>query len=267
MNTTGVANFAQGEIGLFGTFVAFSVMTTMDIAATLTILVGLVVGVATAAALGVAVERLAVRRVADQPIMTVAVLTLGLYFLVRGVIDVIWGPDIRTFPSLFGEQTIRFGGMAVSVQQLGILVTSFTAALLLGAFLKWTKVGIASRAMVQSPRGAAVSGVPLHRLKASMWGVGLGLAGLAGILIAPVVYLSPNMMLTLLISAFAAATLGGLGSLPGAFIGGLLLGLIESVSRVFVSGSLATAIGLVVILIVLMFRPTGIMGSRYVARV
>ena len=97
--------------------------------------------------------------------------------------------------------------------------------------------------------------------------MGLGLSGLAGVLVAPVVYLQQNMMLGLLISAFAAATFGGLGSLPGAFVGGLVLGLLESFAKVFVSGSLATALSLVVILLVLMIRPAGLMGTRYVERV
>lgn len=267
LTTTSVANFAHGEMGLLATFIAYSVTVDSGLQGVLAVLLGLLVGVVVGAALGVAVERLAVRPMAGQPLITVAVLTLGLYFLFHALTGSLYGPQSRVFPPLFGGGVVRVGNIGLSVQQLGILGVSLTAALSLGAWLRYARAGIASRALVQNPFGAALSGVPLSQLKTTMWAVGTALAALAGILIAPTTGLSENMMLPLIVQAFAAAALGGLGSLSGAFLGGLLLGVVTSAATVFVNGNFATSIGLVAVLVVLLFRPAGLMGRGQVEKV
>jgi branched-chain amino acid transport system permease protein len=267
LNTTSIANFSQGEMGLVATFISFSALNSFGFPAPVAALACLVIGIASAALMGVLTDRLLVQRIADQPLMNVAVLTLGLFFILHSSIEIVWGPQPRVFPALFGSGVIAIGSAMISSQQLGIFIISLVVALALAAWMRLSRSGAATRAVVQNPLGAALSGVPMKRMRYLMWAVGVGLAGLAGVLIAPVLYLNENMMGEIIVQAFAAATLGGLNSLSGTFIGGLLLGIIQSFASVYVSGSLATAISLVVIVVVLVVRPSGLIGQTNVSRV
>lgn len=267
LTTTAVANFAHGEIGLLATFVSYSVVTGLGLSGVWGATVAILTGVGTAALCGVAVGAALVRPAAQQSLISVAVLTLGLFFLFHAVTVQIWGPNIKQFPSILGTGVLQFAGAALAVERIGVLLVAFVAAIGLAAWLRLTRMGIASRAIVENPLGATLTGLPTERLKILMWAIGTGLAGLAGVLIAPTAYLSPNMMLTVLVYGFAAATLGGLTSLSGAFVGGLILGVIQSVTSVFVSGELAGAVGLIVIVVVLMVRPAGLLGRIYVEKV
>lgn len=268
LTTTGVPNFAHGEIGLFATFIAFTAVTASGQAGATAAVIAISVGAASAALCGGLVSRLLeLGNPSNRSLIATAVLTLGLFFLFHALTVQVWGPSIRRFPSIFGNGVIRVGGASLAIERLGIIIVALVSAGVLAAWLKYSRTGISSRATVQNAVGATLSGVPVRRLRTGAWMIGTSLSGLAGVLIAPIAYLSPNLMASVLIYGFAAATLGGLSSLSGTFVGGLVLGVVQSITSVFVSGELAGAVGLVVLLLVLLIRPAGLMGRAYVVKV
>jgi branched-chain amino acid transport system permease protein len=212
--------------------------------------------------IGLLVERIVIRPVQSSGLLATVVVTLGLFFVIHGSIKLVWGPDVRPYPSIFGEGTIRLGGTAVSTQHLGVMVTAFVIAVGLAAYLRWTRTGLALRAIPQNRFGAALIGLNLRRLTSTAWIVGSAVGAVAGVLIAPLTFLNSNMMQAPIIKAFAVAALGGLSSLVGAFVGGLVLGVIENVAVLYIPTYLKDTIAFVFILIVLLVQPEGLFGKQ-----
>lgn len=264
LQTTSIANFAQGEIGLIGAFVSFAVLQFLPFDGVLLAAVGVVVGVVFAALVGFTVESTVVRRMSGRPLLSVVVMTLGVFYVLRGTVEIVWGSEIRQYPALFGDSTVNFGPAVLSLQQLGMLIVCCIAAVALFSWLRWTRSGLAARAVVANSTAAELYGVPIRRQRATAWAVAGGLSGLAGVLIAPTVYLTPYMMADVVIFGFVAATLGGLENLLGTFVGALVLGVLSSVAGLFISGGVAQAITLAIVIVVLMVRPSGLMGRARV---
>lgn len=267
LNTTSVPNFAQGEVGLFATYVAWSVVAVFAVSSTMIAWLGLAVAILTAALIGVAIGTLLLWRAENRSLIATTVITVGLFFAVHGTVVQTWGPSTRQFPSVFGEGVARLGGISVSIHNIGTITTALIASAGLAAWIRFSRIGVISRATVQNPMGATVIGLPTTRIKILMWAIGSALAGLAGALIAPSAYLTPDTMFNVLVFGFAAATLGGLGNLLGAFVGGLILGVLQGLVGVYVSGSAADSVGFVVIVLVLIVRPAGLIGKLYVEKV
>jgi branched-chain amino acid transport system permease protein len=263
--STRAINFAQGEMATFTTFIAWSLMNHG-----LSFWTAFPIVLAIAFAGGVALERLIIRPFENGPVVTLVIVTLGLAVLINGLTSVIWGGGTRPFHGPFSTRTIDVGGVPISVQDIGIVAVSFGLVLLLALFFRFTKLGLGLRAAALNRSSSELVGVRVGWMLAFGWGLAAVLGAVAGMMVAPVLFLDPNMMQTVLLYAFAAAVLGGLDSPVGAVIGGLLLGVtITLLGRYvgFVGQALRLPTALLLILLVLLVRPAGLFGRVAVRRV
>ena len=263
--STRVINFAQGEMATMTTFIAWSLQNRG-----LSFWAAFPIVLAIAFAGGVAIERTIIRPVENAPVLTIVIVTLGLALLLNGLTFVIWGGANRQFHGPFSTRTIDVGGVPISVQDIGIVVVSFVLVALLALFFRYTKLGLALRAAAVNPESSRLVGVRVGWMLALGWGIAAVLGAVAGMMIAPVVFLDPNMMQTILLYAFAAAVLGGLESPIGAVVGGILLGVtITLLGRYvgFIGSTLKLPVALLLILILLLVRPGGLFGRVAVRRV
>ena len=261
---TGVVNFAQGEMAMFATFIAWTLIERDwpywgAFAATLVI----------AFAGGVLVERVVVRPVEHAPHLTVVIVTLGLFFLLNGAAFWIWSPEQKYFPSAFSTRAIEIGGVAFSVADLGIIGVSLGVVVVLWLFFSFTKLGLALRASALNPDASRLAGIRVSWMLALGWGLAAALAAVAGMLAASPSF-DQNFMQPILIYAFAGAVLGGIDSPLGAVVGSLLLGVFLNLVGTyvdFVGTELRLPVTLAVILGVLLVRPAGLLGRAAVRRV
>jgi branched-chain amino acid transport system permease protein len=254
--TSDVVNFAQGEMAMFGTFVAFSLLTSAGLPYWGAFILALVF----AALFGATIERVVLRPLAKAPLISVLIATLGLLQIINGVAGWIWGYELQPFPAAVSGAPITVGGIIFTMQNL--LNIGVALAVMLGFFLlfKYTMIGIAMRAVAENRTAAKLMGVPTDRILALCWGLGGVLAATAGILIAPVTNLDINMMASMQIKAFTAGVLGGFTSLPGAVIGGLTLGVLENLVGQW-NSQLQTPFAFGLIVLVLVIRPAGLLGT------
>jgi branched-chain amino acid transport system permease protein len=260
--TTDVINFAQGETAMFSTFVAFTLLTALH----LPFIPAFVLTLFFAFLLGVFIERVILRRVAMNSTLNAVIVTVGLDLVVLGLAGWIWGYDIRTFPAPVGDEPLRLGTVVLSQLNALILFITLLLMVLLFSFFRYSVTGIAMRAVAQNRLAAQLMGIHINFINALGWGMGTALGAVTGILIAPLNYLDPTMMGDLVLKAFAAAVLGGFTSLPGAVVGGLLLGIIDSVVG-FQVPQLRTTIAFALIVLVLVIRPGGLLGQRELKKV
>ena len=266
--STGVVNFAQGEMATFTTFVAW---TLIDHgvgywgAFALTLLI--------AFAGGVALERIVIRPVESAPVLTVVILTIGLFIALNGLMNWIWSAQVRSFPPNrpFPTRTIDIAGVAISIQDIGIIGVSLGLVVLLYVLFEHTKLGLALRAAALDPASSRLVGVRVGWMLALGWGLAAVLGAVAGLFTAAAFPpLEPNMMRAVLIYAFAAAVLGGLTSPLGAVVGGLTLGVTLNLLSAyvdFIGTQLRLPVALALILGVLLVRPAGLFGRVAVRRV
>jgi branched-chain amino acid transport system permease protein len=263
---TRVVNFAQGEMAMVSTFVAWS-LTQHG----LSYWEAFVLAVAISFVGGVVVERVVIRPVERAPVLTVAMVTIGLFFLCNGAAFWIWSPEVKSLPSAFSTRTVEVAGVAVSIADLGTIAVSLLAVLLLWAFFRFTKVGLAMRAAALNPDSSRLTGIRVSWTIAFGWGLAAGLGAVAGILAAPSLgSFDQNFMQPILLYAFAGAVLGGIDSALGAVVGSLLLGVFLSLVGTYVSWvgtNLRSAAALAVILGVLLLRPAGLFGHAVTRRV
>jgi branched-chain amino acid transport system permease protein len=269
--STGVVNFAQGEMATFTTFIAW---TLVDHgvgywgAFALTLLIAFVGGVA--------LERIVVRPVEGGPVLTIVILTIGLFILLGGLSNWIWKAEVRSFPPNrpFPTSTWDIGGVALSKQDLGILGVTIALVVLLFVLFQYTKLGLALRASALNPAASRLVGIRVGWMLALGWGLAAAIGAVAGLFTAAAAPpLDPNMMRPILIYAFAAAVLGGLESPIGAIIGGLTIGVALNLIVTYDShlhielDRLRLPIAFFVILTVLLVRPAGLLGRAVVRRV
>ncbi|MEW8977955.1 MAG: branched-chain amino acid ABC transporter permease [Symbiobacterium sp.] len=254
--TTDVVNFAQGEMAMFGTFIMFTLLKT----AGLPYWGAFVLALAFAFLMGAAIERVVLRPLAHAPLISVLIATLGLMQIINGVAGWIWGYQAKAFPTAVSGSPIMLGSLVITLPDLVNFVVSLVV--MTGFFLlfRFTKLGVAMRAVAENRVAARLMGIPTDRILSLTWGLGGVLAATAGILIAPVTNLDINMMSEMQIKAFTAAVLGGFTSLPGAVVGGLTLGVLENVVGQFVP-QLKTPFAFGLIVLVLVIKPTGLMGT------
>ncbi len=259
-----ILNFAHGDLATFATFIAFTLLTTYHLPFGLAAAGSL----AAAALLGVTFYLLVLRRAKEATLLGTIVVTLGLSQVLSGAMVLRWGADTKVFPFPLSDTTVyRVGNLVVSQLSVG----SFLVGLLLMAGLyllvQHTKAGLAMRAVSQHLVAAQVLGIPAKRVFALTWGLASALGAAAGILIAPAALLDPFMMLDPFLKGFAAAVLGGIDSLPGAMVGGLLLGVAEALFGGYLSLRFKTTLAFLIIIGVLILRPEGILGREYRRRV
>jgi branched-chain amino acid transport system permease protein len=264
--STGVVNFAQGEMAMFATFIAW---TLIHHGFSYWPAVGLTVLIAFAG--GVAVERVVISPVEGRSVVTVAIVTVGLFFLLNGAAFWIWSGEVKTFPSAFPTRPIRVAGVAFSIQDLGIIGVALAAVVLLWLLFRFTKVGLALRAAALNPDSSRLTGVRVGWMLALGWGLAAALGAVSGMLAAPPLEsFDPNFMQPILLYAFAGAVLGGFDSALGAVVGSLLLGVFLNLVGTYVGWigtELQLPVALVVILGVLLVRPSGLFGRAVVRRV
>jgi branched-chain amino acid transport system permease protein len=263
--STRAINFAQGEMATFTTFICWSLMNNgFSFWAAFPIVLAIAfVG-------GITIERTIIRPVENGPVITIVIVTLGLALLLNGLMSVIWGGGSRPFHGPFSTRTLDVAGVPISVQDIGIVVVSFVLVALLALFFRFTKLGLALRGAALNRESSELVGVRVGWMFAFGWGLAAVLGAVAGMMVAPILFLDPNMMQVILLYAFAAAVLGGLDSPIGAVVGGLLLGVgITLVGRYvgFVGDVLKLPVALLVILIVLVVKPNGLFGRVAVRRV
>ncbi len=256
-NATGIVNFAQGEFIVFGAFVLSSLLH-----AHLPYPLSLSLALLSAAFLGLALERLILNQARSRETLILVFITVGASIFLRGLIKEIWGKRPLTLPPLFGEEPLQIFGLIMDTQNLGLLSTALVTFLLLHLFFRYTLWGKAMRAVAIDPLAAALMGIPVSWVVAGSFFLAGALGGLAGVLIAPVSPLSFDSGVVIGLKGFSAAVLGGYGNFAGALLGGLLLGLLESLSAYFVSSSYKNILAFALLVLVLIFRPEGLLGKR-----
>jgi len=259
---THLVNFAQGEMAMFSTYIAWSLInagTPYWLAFFLTIFFGFV--------LGVLIERVVIRPVENAPVLAVVVVFIGLLVIMNSVAGWIYTYTIKSFPSPFPAEPL-FGIRYMSAHQLGAIGVTLVVLAVLYVFFRFTPVGLAMRAAAQNPVSSRLVGIRVGWMLALGWGLAAAVGAVAGMMIAPIVYLDPNMMSGVLLYAFAAALLGGIDSPVGAVVGGFVVGVLENVLGAFVIGNeLKLSVALVLIIGVLLVKPSGFFGKVHVTRV
>ncbi len=264
-NAMGLVNFAQGEMAMFATFIAFSLIDRG-----LSYWIALPVTLVLAFAGGILIQRLVIRPVERAPVLTLVIITLGMATLVNGLAGFIWGYVPRSFPSPFSVGTVNLLGAFVSYQDMGVIAVSAVVLLLIYLLLQRTTIGLTMRAAAHHAEASRLLGVRVSWMLALGWGLAAAVGAVSGIMVAPVLFLEPNMMQAIIIYAFAAAVLGGIESPLGAVVGGLLVGVTVNLAGAyipFVGGDLELAVALAIIIGVLLVRPNGIFGRPSVRRV
>jgi branched-chain amino acid transport system permease protein len=263
---TGVINFAQGEMAMFTTFIAWTLWANHGWALELAFAGTLVF----AFALGVGIHTVVIRPVERASVLTIVIMTIGLVLTFNGLASLIWSAEVRAFPSLFPNETWQVGGVSISQQDVGTFAIVLALVALLWAFFQFTKIGLALRASALNPDASRLVGVRVGWMLAIGWGLAAMLGAVAGMLAAPTLFLDPNLMQAVLIYAFAAAVLGGIDSPFGAVVGGLLLGVGLNLIGAyvdFVGADLRLPVALLIILVVLLVRPAGLFGKPVTRRV
>ena len=257
---THLVNFAQGEMAMFATYIAWSLVNAgFGYWPAFFLTVGI------AFVLGVLLERLVIRPVENAPVLAVVVVFIGLLVILNSIAGWIFSYTIKSFPSPFPA---ALGIRYMSPHQVGALLVTLLVLALLYVFFRFTPLGLAMRAAAQNPVSSRLVGIRVGWMLALGWGLAAAVGAIAGMMVAPIVYLDPNMMAGILLYAFAAALLGGIDSPGGAVVGGLVVGVLENLLGAFVIGNeLKLVVALVLIVGVLLVRPSGFFGSVQVSRV
>jgi branched-chain amino acid transport system permease protein len=262
--TIRLLNFAQGEMAMFSTFIAWQLM-----AWGVPYWGAFVLTVAISFLGGLIIERIVFRPVRNAPELTHVAMFIALFAIFNSVAGFIWDFSIKPFPTPFGQAPLLPSGI-LSLHQAGMIGVTALMVVLLYGFFRYTRLGLAMRAAAENPVSARLVGIRVGWMTALGWGMAAAIGAVAGMLIAPVVFLEPNMMLAILLYGFAGAVLGGLDSPGGAVIGGLIVGIVESLAGTYVpvvGSEIKQPIALCLIVLVLVVRPNGLFGRRTVQRV
>jgi branched-chain amino acid transport system permease protein len=255
-------NFAQGEMAMFSTYLGWAAINAgvpYGWAFVLTIAVSFVAGVV--------IERVIIRPVEDAPVLSIITVFVALLVIFNSVAGWIFTYTIKTFPSPFPAQPL-FGNKYISSHELGAIGVTLVVLILLYVFFRFTSLGLAMRAAAQNPVSSRLVGIRVGWMLALGWGLAAAVGSVAGMLVAPIIYLEPNMMSGVLLYAFAGALVGGVDNPFGAVFGGFIVGVLENLIGAYVIGTeLKLTVALVLIVGVLLVKPTGLFGKVFVTRV
>jgi len=254
--TTELVNFAQGDFMMLGAFTCYMFVVWYGVG----YWPAFALAIGAVALLGAVLDATVLRRVIGQPQFAVVMLTIGLASTFRSFASITWGSEIYTLPTPFSARATRLGNVSVSHEYLSIIVGTVLLCAVLYAFFTYTKVGVAMQATSQNQLAAYYMGIPVKRMFSLIWAISAAVAAVAGVLLAPVSLIDTNLGFIGL-KAFAAAVLGGFGSIPGALMGGLTIGLIELFSGAYLPQGFKDVAAYVVLLVVLAVRPQGMFGS------
>jgi branched-chain amino acid transport system permease protein len=262
--STGIVNFAQGEMAMLSAYLVWQLMA-WGMPLVPAVLVTIVVSFAVGALLYISI----VQPLSKASLLTVVSILIGLYLALNSLAGFIWTYTIKAFPSLFPKAHLQLGGFSVSAETVGIIAVVGVTLLLLYLLFETTKIGLAMRGAASTPESAVLVGVSVPVMLLIGWGIAAALGALSGILVAPRVFLNPMMMFGVIIYAFAAATLGGFDSVIGAVVGGLLVGIVENLVGTYIpwiGPDLKIIVALVLIFGTLLIKPDGLFGRKKVVR-
>jgi len=262
--STGVVNFAQGEMAMFSTFIAWGLAD-----AGVPLWLALLGAFAASFAGGMVVERVLIRPVEGGNPLSLVIVTLGLFIVVNAAAGWIWGFTLRDFPRIFPGGVVEIGGVSLSVESLGIIGVLLAVVGLLWALFSHTSIGLSMRAAAHNPASARLVGIPVGRMLMLGWGLAALLGAVAGVLVAPRLFLDTNLMAGVLVYSFAGAALGGFDSPLGAVVGSWIIGVTEGLAGTYVDpigSDLKVLVPLTIIVVVLLVRPAGLFGSPEVTR-
>ena len=256
---TETVSFAQGELMMLGAFGGLACMTVLGFPFWLAVPSAVVA----MAVIGVLLERVVIRPILGQPAFSIVMLTIGIGYVARGVITMIpnIGTDTHTLPVPYKDQIWKLGALVLNVEQMAVIAVTAVLSGLLYMLFKYSKLGVAMQASSQNQLAAYYMGIPVKRLNGLVWGLAAGVAAIAGLLLAPITFVHANMGFIGL-KAFPAAVVGGFGSLPGAIVGGVIIGVVESLSGFFMPEGFKDIAAYVVVLIMLMVKPNGLFGEK-----
>ena len=262
---TGVINFAHGELFMFCGFVAWMLHVQMG----MPYLPSLLLAVAFGFLLGVMTDLIAFRPLKNANIISLVLATIGVAFVLRGTARVIWGGkgDYLPFPPITSPEPAMIGEIMVIPQQLAVLAGAIVIMAVFAAFFRLTRAGKMMQATADNAKAATLAGIRVDRIYMLAFGTGAAIAGAAAVLMAPLTLLYPDMGFAFFIKGFAAAVLGGLTSLPGAVLGGIAIGIIEALAGGYLHSSFIEVSAFIVIMFVLVVRPTGLLGATGLRRV
>ena len=261
----GLINFAQGEFAMFTAFICWSLLQGPQLPFGLALLIAVVRGAVGA----FAIERVVVRPFERGAPLAIVIVTLALFEITNSVAGFVWGYTPRSFPSPFPAKPVDIGGINVSIQDAAVIGVSLLTLALLYVLFNRTKLGLAMRAAALYPETSTLLGVRTGLMLGLGWGLASAVGAVSGILVAPRILLEPNMMQSVIIYAFAAAVLGGIDSPLGAVVGGLALGVLLALIGAYVPSlaDLRLALSLLLIVVLLVVRPSGLFGQRHAQRV
>jgi len=256
---TETVSFAQGDLMMLGAFAGLAAMTFLGFPFWLAVLAS----IAAMAAFGLLAERAVIRPILGQPAFSIVMLTIGIGYVLRGLITMVpsIGTETHVLPVPYKDQIWKLGTLVINVEQVVVIVVTAVLCAALFALFRYSKLGIAMQASSQNQLAAYYMGIPVRQLNGLVWALAAAVAAVAGILLAPITFVHANMGFIGL-KAFPAAVVGGFGSLPGAIVGGLIIGVVESLSGFYLPPGFKDVAAYVVVLMMLMLRPNGLFGEK-----
>jgi branched-chain amino acid transport system permease protein len=251
-----IANFAHGELYMIGGFFAYYIIRALGV----NYFLAMVFTVVAVVGLGVALERMIFARLRDKPIMSSVLATIGLAIFLENAALIVWGPRPEAIPTPLSLAPVRLGPIFTTEPRLFAVLVTVMAIICTHVTLQYTRIGKATRATFQNKEAAALVGIEINRIRAFTFGLGAGLAALAGVLLGSIFYVHPSMGGVATLKAFVVVILGGMGSFIGSIAGGLILGISESFGA-YVSSAYKDAIGFILVIIILLYRPQGLFGK------
>lgn len=259
-----VPNFAQGDMAMISAYIAYVILVVQGAP----FWVAFLVCVGFAMGLGVLFEFAFFRRAKNPNTLNLIIITLGFQMVLYGLAGWTWGSDQRRISlPVSDSKTYDFFGVGISELNLATILTGIVLMILLWLFLTKTKWGVAMKAVQQNPVAAKINGISTNRIMMFSFGISSVIGAVAGLLVAPIATLDPTMMWDPLLKGFAAAVLGGMTSLPGAILGGFMLGIMENFFGFYISLEFKSVVAFLIIVLVLWFRPAGLLGHHYVKKV
>jgi branched-chain amino acid transport system permease protein len=255
---TETVSFAQGDLMMLGAFIGLAVMTLLGFP----FWIAVVSAIVAMGLFGLVVERLVIRPIIGQPQFTIVMLTIGIGYVARGVISMLpgIGTDTHALPVPYKDVVLQVGGLVMSAEQLVVIGSTAVLCGVLFAIFRYSTVGIAMQAASQNQLAAYYMGIPVKRLNGLVWALAAAVAAVAGLLLAPITFVHANMGFIGL-KAFPAAVVGGFGSLPGAIVGGLIIGVVESLAGFYLPTGFKDIAPYIVVLLMLWFKPNGLFGE------
>lgn len=256
---TEVFSFVHGEIMMLGAFVAFSSITFFHTS----YIVGFLVAIVFSGILGILIERVTIRPLIGEPVYVIIILTIGLGYIFRAVASMVpqWGTDTYGFKTPFSDQYLRSGELVIAQDYVFIIVCTILLILVLAGFFRYTKIGVALRATSQNQLAAVYMGIGVNRVFSFTWAITAILGGIAGVLVSPITFVHMYMGL-FVIKAFPAAILGGFSSIPGAIVGGLIIGVVENLSGFYLPEGWKDVMAWIILILILLLRPQGLFGIQ-----